>query len=135
MLDIDFFKNYNDTNGHLQGDALLKALTAIIRNQLRESDTPGRYGGEEFIMLLPETEKEESITIAERIRQAIEAYDFPRAEQQPGGRITGSIGVSSYPEDGDTLEKLISAADDSLYSSKCAGRNRVIAANRPDMLI
>lgn len=135
MLDIDFFKNYNDTNGHPQGDVLLKTLAAIIKKQLRESDTPGRYGGEEFIMLLPETQKEESITIAERIRHAIEAWDFPRAERQPGGRITASIGVASYPEDGDTVEKLINAADDALYSAKSSGRNRVIAANRPDMLI
>ncbi len=134
MLDIDYFKKYNDTNGHPQGDALLKAMTAIIRKQLRESDTPGRYGGEEFIMLLPETEKEESIAIAERIRQVVESWDFPRAEQQPGGRITVSIGVASYPEDADTLEKIIGAADDALYTAKCAGRNRVIAANRPDML-
>lgn len=135
MLDIDYFKHYNDTHGHPQGDLLLKAMAEIVRKELRETDTPGRYGGEEFIMLLPETGKDESIEIAERIRLAIETWEFPRADKQPGGRITVSIGVASYPEDGETADKLISAADDALYAAKSSGRNRVIAVNRPDMLI
>lgn len=135
MLDIDYFKNYNDTNGHPQGDILLKIIADMISENIRDTDSIGRYGGEEFIILLPETGKEESISIAERIRNAVNKYKFPRAETQPHGRITVSIGVSSYPDDGDKWEKIIQAADDALYVAKNTGRNRVIGANMPDALI
>ncbi len=131
MMDIDYFKQYNDTHGHPQGDILLKLVADTIGDNLRDTDTIGRYGGEEFIALLPETNKDESIAIAERIRNEIESYNFPRAETQPGGKITISIGVSSYPEDGDSPEKIIQSADDALYSAKNMGRNRVMAANVP----
>ncbi len=131
MMDIDYFKQYNDAHGHPQGDILLKLVADIIVDRLRDTDTVGRYGGEEFIALLPETNKEESTAIAERIRSEIENYKFPRAETQPGGRITLSIGVSSYPDDGDSPERVIQSADDALYSAKSMGRNRVIAANVP----
>lgn len=131
MMDIDYFKQYNDTHGHPQGDILLKLVADIISDRLRDTDIVGRYGGEEFIALLPETNKEESVAIAERIRSEIENYKFPRAETQPGGRITLSIGVSSYPDDGDSAEKVIQSADDALYSAKNMGRNRVIVANVP----
>jgi diguanylate cyclase (GGDEF)-like protein len=131
MMDIDYFKQYNDAHGHPQGDILLKLVSNIIVDKLRDTDAVGRYGGEEFIALLPETNKEESIAIAERIRNEIENYKFPRAETQPGGRITISIGVSSYPEDGDSLERVLQSADDALYSAKNMGRNRVVAANVP----
>ncbi|BCB95352.1 hypothetical protein JZK55_02740 [Dissulfurispira thermophila] len=131
MMDIDYFKQYNDAHGHPQGDVLLKLVTDIIVDNLRDTDIVGRYGGEEFIALLPETCKEESITIAERIRTEIENYKFPRTETQPDGKITLSIGVSSYPEDGDSAEKIIQSADDALYAAKNTGRNKVIAANVP----
>ncbi|HCZ11861.1 MAG TPA: histidine kinase, partial [Nitrospiraceae bacterium] len=101
----------------------------------RDTDSVGRYGGEEFIILLPESDKEESISIAERIRKAVDNYKFPRAETQPSGKMTVSIGVSSYPDDGDKWEKIIQAADDALYTAKNIGRNRVIAANMPEALI
>ncbi|MBI5212449.1 MAG: diguanylate cyclase [Nitrospirae bacterium] len=135
MLDVDHFKQYNDTNGHFQGDILLKMIADMISDNLRDTDAVGRYGGEEFIVLLPETDKEETITIAERIRCGADGHKFPRAEAQPGGKITISIGVSMYPEDGDTFEKIIRAADDALYAAKNTGRNRVIAANMPEALI
>lgn len=131
MMDIDYFKQYNDTHGHPQGDILLKLVADIIGDKLRDTDTIGRYGGEEFIALLPETNKEESVAIAERIRSEIENYKFPRAETQPGGGITLSIGVSSYPEDGDSPERIIQSADDALYAAKNTGRNRVVVANVP----
>jgi diguanylate cyclase (GGDEF)-like protein len=131
MMDIDYFKQYNDAHGHPQGDILLKLAADIIAHNLRDTDTVGRYGGEEFIALLPETNKEESTAIAERIRTEIENYKFPRAETQPGGRITLSIGVSSYPDDGDSPESIVQSADDALYAAKNMGRNRVIAANMP----
>lgn len=135
MLDIDHFKQYNDTNGHFQGDILLKMIADMISDNLRDTDAVGRYGGEEFIILLPETDKEETITIAERIRSGVDGHKFPRAESQPGGKITISIGVSMYPEDGDAFERIIRAADDALYAAKNTGKNRVIAANRPEALI
>ena len=135
MLDIDHFKHYNDTNGHPQGDILLKMIADMIGENLRDTDSVGRYGGEEFIILLPESDKEESISIAERIRKAVDNYKFPRAETQPSGKMTVSIGVSSYPDDGDKWEKIIQAADDALYTAKNIGRNRVIAANMPEALI
>ncbi|MFZ6006506.1 MAG: GGDEF domain-containing protein, partial [Nitrospirota bacterium] len=131
MMDIDYFKQYNDTHGHPQGDILLKIVADIIGDKLRDTDAVGRYGGEEFIALLPETNKEESIAIAERIRNEIENYKFPRAETQPGGRITLSVGVSSYPEDGNSPERVMQSADDALYSAKNMGRNRVVVANVP----
>ncbi|MBI5213616.1 MAG: GGDEF domain-containing protein [Nitrospirae bacterium] len=135
MLDIDHFKHYNDTNGHPQGDILLKMIADMISENLRDTDTVGRYGGEEFIILLPESDKEEAISIAERIRKAVDNYKFPRAETQPNGKMTVSVGVSSYPDDGDAWEKIIRSADDALYVAKNTGRNRVIAANRPEALI
>ena len=130
MLDIDHFKNYNDTNGHPQGDVLLKMIADKIGEKMRETDAVGRYGGEEFIVLLPETTKEDTLIIAERIRSAIAEYKFPRADKQPDGKLTVSIGVSAYPEDGDSDKKIIQAADDALYTAKALGRNRVIVANR-----
>lgn len=130
MLDIDYFKNYNDTNGHPQGDVLLKMVADKISDKMRETDAVGRYGGEEFIILLPETTKDDTVIIAERIRSAIEEYTFPRADKQPEGKLTVSIGVSAYPEDGDSDKKIIQAADDALYTAKALGRNRVIVANR-----
>jgi diguanylate cyclase (GGDEF)-like protein len=131
MLDVDYFKHYNDTNGHPQGDVLLKIISEMINENLRETDAVGRYGGEEFIALLPETNKEESIAIAERIRDTIENHRFPRAETQPGGKITVCIGVAAYPDDGDSAEKITRSTDDALYVAKIMGRNRVVAANVP----
>jgi diguanylate cyclase (GGDEF)-like protein len=130
MLDIDHFKKYNDTNGHPQGDILLKMVSDSINENIRETDTLGRYGGEEFIALLPETMKDETAEIAERIRSAIETTRFPRAESQPGGKITVSIGVASYPEDGDSADKIVKSADDALYGAKNAGRNKVVVSKR-----
>ncbi|MEW6738747.1 MAG: GGDEF domain-containing protein [Nitrospirota bacterium] len=135
MIDIDHFKHYNDTNGHPQGDILLKMLADMLNEHIRETDTVSRYGGEEFIMLLPETGKDEAISIAERIRCGIAKNKFPRAESQPSGKITVSIGAACYPEDGDSPEKIIRAADDALYVAKETGRNIVVAANRPEALI
>lgn len=106
----------------------------MISENLRDTDAVGRYGGEEFIILLPESDKEEAISIAERIRRSVDGHKFPRAETQPDGKMTVSIGVSSYPDDGDTWEKIIRSADDALYVAKNTGRNRVIAANRPEAL-
>jgi diguanylate cyclase (GGDEF)-like protein len=128
MLDVDHFKNYNDTHGHPQGDILLKKLAELIGENLKDTDVVARYGGEEFAVLLFETTKQEAVNVAERLRHMVEWCKFPKEETQPGGKITVSVGVSGYPDDGDNMETLLSAADAALYRAKRAGRNRVIAA-------
>jgi len=125
MFDIDHFKHYNDSNGHLAGDEALKLTGRVLRESLREDDVPARYGGEEFIVLLPGTAKSGAAVVAEKIRSAIQAHEYPKEESQPGGDLTISGGVACYPYDGRTSAELISTADDALYKSKRAGRNRV----------
>ena len=128
LLDVDYFKQYNDTNGHPQGDVLLKKLAELIRDNLKDTDVVARYGGEEFAILLLETTKQQGVEIAERLCAMIDWCKFPKQETQPGGRVTVSIGVSTYPDDGDTAEMVLKAADEGLYQAKREGRNRVVAA-------
>ena len=129
LLDVDYFKHYNDTNGHPQGDVLLKKLSELIRDNLKDTDLVARYGGEEFAILLLETTKQQGVEIAERLCAMIDWCRFPKQETQPGGKVTVSIGVSAYPDDGDTADAVLQAADDALYRAKREGRNRVMAAN------
>jgi diguanylate cyclase (GGDEF)-like protein len=102
-----------------------------MHGNLRETDAIGRYGGEEFIVILPETSPEKALDIAERIRDAVDKYRFPREDTQPGGKLTVSIGLASYPGDAATSTDIIQAADEVLYTAKHLGRNRVVAANKP----
>jgi diguanylate cyclase (GGDEF)-like protein len=126
MIDIDYFKNYNDFHGHQKGDELLRKIAELLRKNLRAIDKVYRYGGEEFIVLLPEVDKEGALACAERLRRKVEQEPFEGEEEsQPSGKITISIGVASYPLDGDSIEKLIEAADSALYRAKALGRNRV----------
>ena len=129
FIDLDFFKNYNDICGHLAGDEALRRTAAIIQASLREMDTVARYGGEEFCALLPGTSKVEAMMVADRIRSEIEAEKFSGERSLPLGRLTASIGVASFPEDGRTYTALIHASDIALYQAKANGRNRVIAAH------
>lgn len=123
MVDIDFFKNYNDTYGHLVGDALLKEVAQILRSNLREIDFLGRFGGEEFAVFLPQTSKEEAIYAAERVRKAIEKEEFSIYDERL--RITVSIGVSNFPLNSRKKDGLIEVADKALYRAKHQGRNKV----------
>jgi len=126
MIDIDYFKNYNDFHGHQKGDELLRKIAELLRKNLRAIDKVYRYGGEEFLVMLPEVDKEGALACAERLRRKVEQEPFEGEEQsQPSGKITISIGVASYPLDGDSIEKLIEAADSALYRAKALGRNRV----------
>ncbi len=127
LFDIDHFKQYNDTNGHLPGDELLKALSRILRDNIRENELVGRYGGEEFIMVMPDVDRDAALMAAERIRKLIADTPFDHAEKQPSGSVTVSGGVSVWPMDGNDVETLLRRADDALYSAKRAGRNRVMA--------
>ena len=115
MLDIDYFKKYNDTYGHSAGDQLLVDIAKIISGEMREVDVIVRYGGEEFLVMLPETEAEKAREAAERIRKAVES--------KVG--VTVSLGVASYNKEMQTKEDLINRADMALYLAKQNGRNRV----------
>lgn len=124
MIDIDYFKHYNDINGHLYGDDALKAVANLVRQYCRDTDFVFRYGGEEFVVLLPETAVTLAHIIAERIRKAIAEYPFQNSNRLPGGALTVSIGIAGYPDDVDSETKLIAAADAALYSAKRSTRNR-----------
>jgi len=124
MLDMDYFKKVNDSYGHPQGDTVLCKISHILRDNVRLCDTIGRYGGEEFSIILPESKLEDSVSLAERIRKEVEQYNFGDVNKVI--RCTISIGVSSYPDPGiKNLEDLINKADRALYNAKAEGRNRV----------
>lgn len=125
MLDIDHFKEYNDRYGHLVGDVILKETAAIIRNSLSEVDLAGRYGGEEFCIILPETDKKGGLQVSERIRWAVDNHSFKAYDEVTN--VTVSIGVATFPDDGMLMEELINNADKALYQAKRTGRNRVCA--------
>lgn len=131
MLDLDNFKRVNDQWGHPFGDYVLRTTSQIVASNVRESDIIGRYGGEEFAVALPETGPEQAVTVAEKLRRAIEVFAFeadglPRSEDAPL-HMTISIGVSTLPVDLDHDEfELIHRADRALYEAKRAGKNQVV---------
>lgn len=127
MLDIDYFKNYNDTYGHLEGDKVLSAMGRVIKGCLRATDSAYRYGGEEFIVILPETDSLEAEIVADRIRRNIEEEIFEPRENTTAG-ITVSIGITEYKTK-EELPTLIKRADTALYESKQKGRNRITTLN------
>ncbi len=125
LVDADHFKAVNDAHGHLAGDEVLRQIASVLKESVREIDIVGRYGGEEFCVVLPDTDAEGALLVAERIRKSMEgkkikAYDAAL-------RITLSIGLCTYPTDGKSAEELIDKADWALYRAKSAGRNCVIA--------
>ena len=128
FIDLDFFKNYNDVCGHIAGDKALQKTAEIIKASLREMDIVARYGGEEFCAVLPGTSKDEAMIVAERIRTEIETERFSGESDIPLRRLTASIGVASFPEDGRTFNDLVHASDVALYQAKAGGRNRTVAA-------
>ena len=127
MMDLDHFKRFNDTLGHEAGDSLLRSLGKLLQSQVRQEDVACRYGGEEFIMILPEASLDVVQKRAEEIRQMV-----PRMQVHHRGQliesITVSLGVAIFPIHGATHEDLLKAADDALYSAKKQGRNRVVVA-------
>ncbi|HYL54803.1 MAG TPA: diguanylate cyclase [Gemmatimonadales bacterium] len=122
LADVDHFKQYNDTHGHLAGDAALVTIAEILRRTTRGVDSVARYGGEEFVVMLIEAPLSTALIVAERIRSRVAAEAFD------GGPMTVSIGTAEYPAHGDTPEELIASADAAMYEAKNAGRDRVIAA-------
>jgi diguanylate cyclase (GGDEF)-like protein len=123
MVDIDDFKIYNDTLGHQAGDIILRTLAGLLRNQSRKMDYVCRYGGEEFTIILPQTDKSEAFLIAERIRVDIQKYPFLNEGIFPNKQLTVSLGISTYPENGLLPADLITATDKSLYQAKNKGKN------------
>jgi two-component system cell cycle response regulator len=127
LCDVDFFKAYNDRYGHLAGDDVLRQVAATISSGLRTGDTAYRYGGEEFLVVLPEQDAEAAVAITDRLRQAVEDLGLPHADGGPGGVLTISAGVAVPTGAGDT-DGLLKAADEALYAAKSGGRNRVARA-------
>lgn len=124
VIDLDRFKALNDEHGHLAGDVALKAVADRIKHELRDYDAVGRYGGEEFVALLPNAGANAAMRVAERVRVRIEDEPITTEDGTPL-RLTGSIGVATYPTHGGELDELIRAADRAMYAAKEAGRNTV----------
>lgn len=131
MMDLDHFKNVNDTHGHLAGDEVLKTVAGAIRREARVLDHAARYGGEEMVLILPETDLAGALRMAERVRSAVAALRIPVAASKEIG-VTVSLGVAGFPADATSGEALIAAADQALYAAKEAGRNRVLSAQKLD---
>jgi diguanylate cyclase (GGDEF)-like protein len=121
MADIDQFKKLNDEFGHLLGDEVLRQVSSLFHQQLRKIDVVCRYGGEEFAILLTQTNIEQAAVIAEKLRRSVEGYQFPGVPR----RVTISAGVAAFSTHGKTRDEMIRAADNGLYAAKQSGRNRV----------
>jgi two-component system cell cycle response regulator len=127
MIDVDHFKVYNDTYGHPQGDIVLQDLARLLQEMSRTSDTVARCGGEEFAIILPETDSVGAQKIGQRLCEQVARAPFPGQDLMPGGTLTISIGVATYASAG-TKEALLQAVDTALYTAKREGRNRVRVA-------
>ncbi len=125
IIDLDFFKRYNDHFGHVAGDLILRELSNVMRRQTRSSDLLARYGGEEFALVMPGSTKDAAVVAMERLRHIVEEHPFKDEEVMPRGKMTISIGVASCPEDGEDYDSLVMAADRALYAAKQDGRNLV----------
>ena len=119
IIDIDFFKSVNDTHGHQAGDTILVEFATLLKQSVRQTDLVGRWGGEEFMIICTETNLNNIVTLANKIRTIIDNYDFSIVKHK-----TASFGVSTYRK-GETLEKMIDRADQALYMAKEKGRNQV----------
>jgi diguanylate cyclase (GGDEF)-like protein len=128
MVDIDRFKRLNDTYGHLIGDVVLKSTARRLAETLRPTDFLVRYGGEEFLAMLPGAGEQPALTAAQRLRTAVEQLVFPPAEPGTMLRVTVSIGVAVLAQ-GESIEQIIERADNALYRAKAAGRNTVVFAD------
>ena len=128
IADVDHFKYYNDTHGHQMGDLVLVSIASILKNSIRRGDLAARFGGEEFVIILPNCSKENAVLIANKLRSAISDQNIQFQNQQPMGNLTCTFGVATYPDDADTKELLLKRADERLYDGKSRGRNKVVAA-------
>ena len=129
FMDLDNFKFYNDSHGHQAGDDVLQLLAALMSDAVRESDTLARWGGEEFLVIAPETGAQEGCELAERVRKAVESHSFPNGEKQPLGIMSLSVGIASRSDSTKNYEQLVRFADDAVYAAKDSGRNRSVFCN------
>jgi diguanylate cyclase (GGDEF)-like protein len=127
MLDTDDFKKFNDTYGHIAGDQALAEIGQVLRTAVREIDVVCRYGGEEFSVVLPETDAEGAFVVAEKVRESVAAHSFADGKGNRGVRVTVSIGLATFPSSAADREELLRQADDALYQAKHLGRDRVRA--------
>lgn len=128
LFDIDHFKTYNDCNGHLAGDTVLRVLGQLVSDAVRSGDVFGRFGGEEFLLVMCGLRPSQAMLAATKVAAKIADHPFAHGARQPLGRLTVSGGVATYPEDGRSSVELIRLADEALYRAKEAGRNRVLRA-------
>ncbi len=129
MIDVDHFKHYNDHHGHPAGDEVLRQLARLLTEGRRANDLVARYGGEEFSIILVETNKFTGAKLAERLRERVAAHPFPESASQPGGALSISLGLSTFPDDAVDAVSLVRSADDALYAAKRSGRNRCVLAS------
>jgi diguanylate cyclase (GGDEF)-like protein/putative nucleotidyltransferase with HDIG domain len=134
MADLDLLRDINNTYGHLAGDAVLRGISEVFRQQLRHYDVPARFGGEEFSILLPETPTDQAYEIADRIRRAVAARLFEVETSSEPIRATISMGVAGFPRDGNDMNELVHQADLAVYRAKLQGRNRVLDASDEPLL-
>ncbi len=127
MIDVDHFKHYNDKNGHAGGDEALRTVARLILASTRRTDLCARYGGEEFTVILAGADREQALQHADRIRRAVASHAFAGGPTQPLGRVSISVGIATFPDDGETLEAIFERADAALYVAKREGRDRVVA--------
>lgn len=132
ILDLDHFKNYNDTLGHRAGDEALRTLGKVLKSSVRDEDIVTRYGGEEFGIILPGISKNGIKPLGERIRKQVESAKFYKEEVQPKGKITISLGGATFPDDADNNDDLVRRSDEALYKAKNNGRNQIVLYKNPN---
>jgi len=125
-VDLDHFKQVNDEYGHSKGDEILKGFARVLKEQVRSIDLPVRFGGEEFLVLLPDTDKAGAVMVAEKIRRATDRLSIPRLGSMPGRKLTASAGIATHPDDAVEAEQLVRCSDQAMYLAKNLGRNQVI---------
>lgn len=126
IFDVDHFKNYNDSNGHIAGSEALRKVGQLMRSVFRSSDILAKYGGDEFVVILPNSDKIGAFLGADRIRETVENEHFEGGKTQPLGKVSLSLGIAAYPEHGSTTEEILENADKALYFAKETGRNKAV---------
>ncbi len=132
MLDIDNFKKINDKRGHSAGNLVLKIFAQTLKKNVRNIDTVGRYGGEEFLIVLPEADRDEALVVLERVKESVNQIPLPLliSDNSVNSTINFSAGISSFPLNGENYQDLVSVADKALYEAKTAGRDRIVVERR-----